>query len=78
LTNASICDIVQSVAKMQLEELNVKYTDIQIASDLELWNEYIAPGAPMNEEQFLDLTLQERLMIIIDCCGTEPDVEDCD
>lgn len=72
MTNAFVDDIVPSVAKMQLEELTVKHTDIQIASDLKLWNEYIAPGAEMDEEKFNMLTMQERVFIVRDCFGMEP------
>lgn len=72
MTNAFMFDIVLLVAKMQLEELTVKHTDIQIASDLRLWNEYIAPGAEMNEKDFNMLTMPERVFIVRDCFGMEP------
>ena len=39
-------------------------TSTEIASDFDLWGEYVDPHATMSEEEFDDGTVEERLTII--------------
>lgn len=42
----------------------MKYTNEQIANDLNLWNEYFNTAALMRDEEFHAMTVDERLEML--------------
>lgn len=43
-----------------------KHTNEEIASDFDLWGEYVDPHATMTEEQFEEMSVEEKVKIIED------------
>jgi len=41
--------------------------NIEIATNLNLWNEYVNPDKGMTDEEFHSLTVADRLAIMADC-----------
>jgi hypothetical protein len=43
----------------------------EVATDYELWCDYVDPGATMTEEQFNEMTTEEKVQMQIECFGDE-------
>ncbi len=54
------------------------YTNAEIASDLNLWNEYFNTSALMTDEEFHAMSYDQRLQMLIDAFGTDEDEEEED
>lgn len=48
-----------------------KYTNAQIAADLDLWNEYFNTSALMTGEEFHEMIYDERLKMLVDAFGED-------
>ena len=53
-----------------------KYTNEQIAGNLNLWNEYFNTAAMMTDEEFHAMSYDERLKMLVDAFGEDEDGED--
>ena len=53
-----------------------KYTNEQIAGNLNLWNEYFNTAAMMTDEEFHATSYDERLKMLVDAFGEDEDGED--
>ena len=54
-----------------------KYTNSEIAANLNLWNEYFNTSAVMTDEEFHAMSYDERLKMLVDAFGEDSD-EDSD
>ena len=54
----------------------IKYTNEQIAGNLNLWNEYFNTSAMMTDEEFHATSYDERLKMLVDAFGEDEDGED--
>jgi hypothetical protein len=48
---------------------NPTYNDI--ATNFRLWEEYVDPHATMTEAEFDDLTVEQRIAMMVECFGLE-------
>jgi hypothetical protein len=48
-----------------------KYTNEQIAGNLNLWNEYFNTSAMMTDEEFHAMSYDERLKMLVDAFGED-------
>jgi len=48
-----------------------KYTNAQIADDLNLWDEYFNTSAVMTDEEFHAMSFEERLQMLNDAYGDD-------
>ena len=46
-------------------------TDADIATDWNLWAEYVDPGGTMTKGEFSAMPIQEKLYLMEDCFGPE-------
>ena len=53
-----------------------KYTNAQIANDLNLWNEYFNVDAMMTDDEFNAMTYEQRLQMLVDAFGDDADEGD--
>lgn len=53
-----------------------KYTNEQIAGNLNLWNEYFNTSAMMADEEFHAMSYDERLKMLVDAFGEDEAGED--
>lgn len=53
-----------------------KYTNAQIAADLNLWNEYFNTSAMMTDDEFHAMSYDERLKMLNDAFGDDSDSAD--
>jgi len=51
--------------------MSKQYTYEQVAKKLELWQEYVDPEATMTDDEFEQLTTEEKIQIQVDCFGKE-------
>jgi len=60
--------------------MTTKYTNTQIAADLNLWNEYFNTAALMSDDEFHAMSYDERLKLLVDAFGddSEEDTNDGD
>lgn len=54
-----------------------RYTYAEIASDYNLWREYVDPDGELSEAEFDALSLAETLKIMEECFGPEPYAREC-
>lgn len=43
--------------------MSMRYTMAEIAEDYELWEEYVDPGATMTQQEFDELSVDEKIKI---------------
>jgi|JI10StandDraft_1071094.scaffolds.fasta_scaffold1865152_2 hypothetical protein len=43
----------------------------EVATDWELWCDYVDPSATMTKEQFDEMTTEEKIQMQIECFGEE-------
>lgn len=56
----------------QTGETKMKHPSYEeVATDYELWCDYVDPGATMTEEQFDEMTTEEKVQMQIECFGDE-------
>lgn len=48
------------------------HTYNDIASDLDLWREYVDPDLAVSDNQFDEMTVEQRIAFIVDIFGPEP------
>lgn len=53
-----------------------KYTNAEIAANLNLWNEYFNTSAMMTDEEFHAMIYDERLKMLMDAFGEDSDEGD--
>lgn len=53
-----------------------KYTNAEIAANLNLWNEYFNTSAMMTDEEFHAMSYDERLKMLVDAFGKDSDEGD--
>lgn len=53
-----------------------KYTNAEIAANLNLWNEYFNTSAMMTDEEFHATSYDERLKMLVDAFGEDSDEGD--
>lgn len=53
-------------------------TYAQVASDYNLWGQYVDPQNTMTEEEFDNMSFEELLQMEIEIFGPEPEEEDED
>ena len=54
----------------------IKYTNEQIAGNLNLWNEYFNTSGMMTDEEFHATSYDERLKMLVDAFGEDEAGED--
>jgi len=53
-----------------------KYTNEQIATDIELWNEYFNTLAVMSDEEFYSLDVATKIKMLVEAFGEDEDATD--
>lgn len=48
-----------------------KYSYTETATDWNLWTEYVDPEATMTEEEFNELSVEEKVAMQVQCFGQE-------
>lgn len=51
--------------------MNARYTYEEIAESFSLWQEYVDPGALMDESEFESMPISERIQFQVNCFGPQ-------
>ena len=56
-------------------ETMITFTYNQIAESYKLWTEYVDNNPELTEEQFDEMSIEEKVSVMVDCFGPETELD---